>query len=468
MTDSWSGSRWGEERPPDGPPPGPSSRPPGGAGGRDDLPALGAGWLAGRHLVWSLAASLFVVGLGAVAGRPDVALVGVGPLVAAVWALTLRPRGEVWVDVEQAATASGGIGARLLLAAPPGTEAVRLRVARPGHGCVEALVDVPLTRTVEVVAPSVRTGPQDLVRVDGQGVGAGGHLTGPATRTTPPPVTVLPRPGTMPALPLPIRLRGLTGQHPSRRPGEGGDLRDVHPFQPGDSLRRVDWRVTARRSPRGEQLYARRTFALAEAHVTLVVDSRDDVGPDPGTWSGHAPVRPVDATSLDLARHAAATVARAYLAAGDRVGVEDLGVRLRTLRPGGGRNQLDRVIHQLAVLRPQGDPHPRVRPPQLPSGTLVYLFSTFLDAEAATLASLWRRSGHRVVVVDVLPALRRGGLPGRGRLALRIVEMERADRLTDLVTAGCEVVRWADDDAASRVQLLARQSHRRPGVGVGR
>ncbi|GGC06664.1 DUF58 domain-containing protein [Cellulomonas carbonis] len=450
---------WGDDPPARG-----ADRGDGGA----EPPPVGAPWLPGRHLVWTLAASLAVVGLGAVAGRADVVLVGVGPLVAATWALLLRPRGEVWVDVEPATTTAGRIGARVHLAAPPGTEAVRLRVARPSHGHVEALVAVPLTRTLDVTAPSVRTGPQDLVRVDGQGLGTGGHLTGPATRTTVPPVTVLPRAGTMPGLPLPFRLRGLTGQHASRRPGEGGDLRDVHPFQPGDSLRRVDWRVTARRSPRGEQLYTRRTFALAEAHVTLVVDSRDDVGPDPATWSGHVPVRPDDATSLDVARRAAATVARAYLTAGDRVGVEDLGVRQRTLRPGGGRSQLDRVVHQLAVLRPQGDPAPRVRPPQLPSGTLVYLFSTFLDAEPATLAALWRRSGHRVVVVDVLPTLRRGALDGRGRLALRIVEMERRDRVADLAAAGCEVVRWTDDDAAARVQLMARQSHRRPGVGVGR
>ncbi|EYR61875.1 hypothetical protein N866_14730, partial [Actinotalea ferrariae CF5-4] len=247
--------------------------------------------------------------------------------------------------------------------------------------------------------------------------------------------------------------------------GDGGDLRDVHPWQPGDSLRRVDWRATARRSPRGEELYTRRTFALAEAHVTLVVDSRDDVGPDPATWSGARSVRPDDATSLDVARSAAATVAQAYLGAGDRVGLEDLGVRRRTLRAGAGRRQLDRVLHGLAVLRPQGDPAPRVRAPQLPSGTLVWVFSTFLDPEAALAAARWRRSGHRVVAVDVLPAVRRRHLDTRAALALRLVTLERDDRLADLTAAGVELVRWTDDDAAARVQLLARRSHRRPGGG---
>ena len=214
----------------------------------------------------------------------------------------------------------------------------------------------------------------------------------------------------MPALPLPARMRGLTGQHDSRRPGQGGGLRDVHPFQPGDAIRQVDWKVTARRSPGLEQLYVRRTMALGEAAVVLVVDSRDEVGPDPTTWSGIRAIRPDDATSLDLAREAAMTVAEGYLSVGDRVAVEDLGVRRRGLRPGTGRHQLDRVVQQLALLRPEGDPPIRLRPPRIPSGSLVYVLSTFLDAEAADMARAWRRSGQSVIAVDMLPVLRTRGL----------------------------------------------------------
>ncbi|WP_225752703.1 DUF58 domain-containing protein [Actinotalea sp. Marseille-Q4924] len=428
----------------------------------------GTAWAVGVRLVWGVAVGVLLLVAGALGGRPDVALLGVPPLLAGLWAALSRPRGEVWADVAPLPSGAGTLRAAVRLVAPPGTEAVRLRARRVGHRDVEALVAVPLTRSVPVRATSVRTGPQELARVDVQGLGLGGDLTAPVSSTGRATVTVLPRAGTLAALPLPLRLRGLTGQHGSRRPGDGGDLRDVHPWQPGDSLRRVDWRATARRSPRGEELYTRRTFALAEAHVTLVVDSRDDVGPDPATWSGARPVRPDDATSLDVARSAAATVAQAYLGAGDRVGLEDLGVRRRTLRAGGGRRQLDRVLHGLAVLRPQGDPAPRVRAPQLPSGTLVWVFSTFLDEEGARAAAHWRRSGHRVVAMDVLPAVRRRHLDTRTRLALRLVLLERADRLADLVAAGVEVMAWTDDDASARLQLLARRSHRRPGVGVGR
>ena len=88
------------------------------------------------------------------------------------------------------------------------------------------------------------------------------------------------------------------------------------------------------------------------------------------------------------------------------MGLDDLGVVRRPLPPGGGRRQLDRIRHALALTHPEGEPLRRLRPPQIPSGALVLLFSTFLDDEAAQVAAVWRRAGHRVVAVDVLPTVR--------------------------------------------------------------
>ncbi len=433
----------------------------------------GAPWAPDAALVWTAAAGILLLALGALIGRADVALLGLAPAVTAAYAVWVRPRGEVWVDPAEPDDGPHGAGtavvgeltAQYRLSVPPGCTAVRLRAARVEHGSTEVLVAVPGRRDLTIAATSVRTGPQPQFRLEHQGLGAAGMLVGPVGLESPELVTVLPRGRGMPALPLPHRLRGLTGQHESRRPGQGGGLRDVHPFAPGDAVRQVDWKVTARRSPGLAQLYVRRTMALGEATVVLVLDSRDDVGPDPVTWGGIQPIRPDDATSLDIARQAAMSVAEGYLAVGDRVSVEDLGVRRRTLRSGTGRRHLDRVVQQLAMVAPEGEPQRRVRPPRLSSASLVYVFSTFLDPEAADMARAWRRSGTTVIAVDVLPRVRTGRLDARHWLAYRLVTLERRDRLDELAAAGVEVLHWADvAQTTAALQLATRRSHRRPGT----
>ncbi|WNB85811.1 DUF58 domain-containing protein [Cellulomonas sp. ATA003] len=425
--------------------------------------AVRGAWRTGPATAWTARAGVLLVVVGLLTGRPDVALLGVlAALVAA------RGRGEVPVDVTaqvehvpEPGAAPGTLRGALRLAAPAGTDAVRVRVHRPGHRAVDALVAVDREREIAVRAASVRTGRLPLLGVQAQALASGGDRTAPTLTVPPRDVVVLPRGRDLGGLPLPPRLRGSTGQHRSRRPGDGGDLRDVHPLGPGDAPRRVDWRVTARRSPGLEQLYVRRTLALAEATATLVVDSRDDLGPDPATWSGERPVRPDDSTSLDLARQAATSVAEGHLVLGDRVGMEDLGVRRRALRVGTGRRQLNRLMHGLALLRPEGRPAARLRPPQVPAGSLVYLFSTFLDDEPVQLARTWQGTGHRVVAVDVLPPPRPTA-DVRLRLALRMVLLDRTDRLAAVRGAGIDVVRWADDDAATHLDEIARRSLRAP------
>lgn len=421
-------------------------------------------------------AGAVVLALGAFAGRGDVALLGALPLVAGAWDLLRRPAGEVRpaVGPPERSDDEGALRAELRLEAPAGTVAVAVGAYRAGLPALDALLALPdeagsgsVERRVPLVVRTVRTGPQEVATVEAQGLGPGlvsaSEPAGPVRRDT----LVLPSAAPLRQLPLPARLRGLTGTHASRRPGEGGDLRDVHQFHAGDRLRRIDWRVTARRSPGLDELYVRGEHALAEAAVMLVVDSRDEVGPDPRTWAGSRPTRADDPTSLDVARRAAASVARAFIAGGDRVGLDDLGVVRRPLSPGGGRGQLDRITHALALTKPEGWSRHRVRSPRLPSGALVVVFSTFLDDEPAEAAAAWRRVGHRVVAVDVLPRLRTAHLSGRAATAARLVLVDREDRLADLRDLDVEVVTWRDDPALA-LAVLARSDRRRPGAGVPR
>jgi uncharacterized protein (DUF58 family) len=419
-------------------------------------------WVRARAALAGVVVGLALVVVGALAGRPDVAVLGAAPLVAGVLDWRRRPSVEPTVRLVASATAAlpGTLRADVVVEAP---STALVGVRRTAQDVTEAWVVVDGSRTLPLVVHTVRTGPQQLASVDVQGVGPGAasvsEPTAPASRSA----LVLPAARPLDALPLPPRLRGLTGAHESRRPGEGGGLRDVHPFSPGDRLRRIDWRVTARRAPDLHELYVRREHALAEAVVVLVVDSRDDVGPDPMTWRGSIPPRAQDPTSLDLARQAAASVAQGFLGLGDRVGLDDLGALRRPLPPGGGRRQLDRIRHALALTRPEGDPLRRVRAPQVPSGALVVLFSTFLDDEAALVASVWRRAGHRVIAVDVLPTLRERLMGDREKLAMRLIRMAREDRLAELADLDIELVTWREAPAVA-LSSLARRAQRRAGA----
>lgn len=429
-------------------------------------------WRSLTHLTAPLVLGTFVLVAGTLLGRPDVAALGVAPLVAAAWQWSGRPRGPLAVELRAPGqlTARGELRAPALVAAPPEVRAVRVRASSPGTRPEERLVRLAGSRELTLATTSARTGENQLFRLDVVGLGPGQVTAGDVVTVGPASVLVLPGNRPLAGLPLPFRLQGLVGPHAARRIGDGEELHDVNLFTPGDRLRRIDWRTSARRGVQGgrlQDLYVRRTQSTAEATVTLVIDSRDDVGPDVATWAGGREVLTSDVTSLDLAREAAASLARAYLEQGDRVGLEDLGLRRRPVRPGGGRRHLERVVRRLALSAPEATPRPRVRAPQVPSGALVVVLSTFLDDEAMALALAWRHQGHRVVAVDVLPPVRGAEMTVRVLMAYRMVSLRRADRLTTLRRGGVEVVRWADDGPApsgGRAELatLARQRHGAP------
>jgi uncharacterized protein (DUF58 family) len=173
-----------------------------------------------------------------------------------------------------------------------------------------------------------------------------------------------------------------------------------------------------------------------------VLDSRDEVGPDLTTWNDSSSIAEDQPTSLDHARTAALTLARRYLQAGDRVGLEDLGRLRRPVPPAGGQRQLQRLTMRIALSEPEGEPRPRQRPPRLPSGALIIVCSTFLDDETGQLAQMWHGAGHRVLAVDVLPDLELKHAPQRLITAYRIIAMDRLDRLTAMERSGVEVISW--------------------------
>jgi uncharacterized protein (DUF58 family) len=400
---------------------------------------------------------------GVVLSRVDLVLLALPLLASAAWVRDRWPAADAASTVSVTATAygagthGGGRGAawryRVAVDVPPGTDAVQLRLSLLGASPLDVVVAPATAAALSGTVPVLHSGPQEVVAVEYRAIGADAAWVGAPTARLPVERVQAPAIAAIRSLVLPHRLQGLTGAHDSARPGDGGEFRDVHPFAPGDRLRRIDWKATARRAQLPGDLYVRRTAATADATVVLVVDASDDLGQNVGDWP-RSLAWEQGTSSLDIARQAASSLAVAYSRAGDRVGYQDLSTVTRLVAPGGGARHLDRVLRAIAVTRASGVRASRRRAPVLAPGALVYLFSTFLDDDTARLATLWRASGHRVLGVDVLPQPITTELDERGRTAFRVIRLERQDRLDAMVASGVELLHWQEDHPGEREATL--------------
>ncbi|CAM4004450.1 DUF58 domain-containing protein [Kibdelosporangium persicum] len=324
---------------------------------------------------------------------------------------------------------------------PGNVEQVRTTL---GHGGWGEGVDLRLDRLF--------AGP-DALRVYGPIVGTEGR------RTILPPVKVLP------AGPLPPRPSGLVGVHRSPRPGDSTELRDIPAFQPGDRLRRIDWRVSLRTSAATggvmspSALHVRERHADADASLVLAIDTRVDVGAHVGEWASAMIGNGVRAGgSLDTSVLAACSLAASYLRQGDRVGLVDLGRPQLSLAPGTGSRQLLKIRHQLVICARSAGwaSKPVLRPQQAPAGSLVMVLSPFLDDAMVELTATVVRRGTRVLAMDLLPEhLIAAERDPWGEAVLRVLRAEHAVRLQTLREHGIPVLRWGDE-ASATLRVLAR------------
>lgn len=424
-------------------------------------------WRRTMTIEVALLLGLVVATAGTLMSRVDVVLIALPLLACAAIGLDAKPvdgaQSRVRINVTRRAAEDGedDFAFRVDVEAPPGTELVHLRLTLL-DGRTHQLILGP-NATVTGRLPVLHSGPQRVVAMDYRLLGVGGAwLSLPVPRELAEQV-VPPLIAPIESIPLPHRLTGLTGTHGSARPGDGGEFRDLHAFAAGDRLRRIDWKATARRSQGFGDLYVRRTDATSDATVIVVIDGREDVGERVERWSG-APSEDTGLSAMDMAREAAASLAAAAIAAGDRVGLLDIAAHNGVVRAGSGKRHLDRLLRRIAVSEPSGTPFNRRRAPIVPAGAIVYLVSTFLDDEATSVAVLWRAAGHRVIAVDVLPSPHVDGCELHTRIAHRLVMAERRLRISGMRANGVELFRWHEEagqpSRAVALRTLARAGRR--------
>lgn len=246
----------------------------------------------------------------------------------------------------------------------------------------------------------------------------------------------------------PDKTQVYAGNRIARQQGEGIEFADIRPFVPGDRVRRINWRVTARTGvPHVNDFYLERN-----SDVILFIDSFSEISLGPESVLG-------------LAVRAAAALAQGHLHERDRVGLIGFGGLLRWLMPGMGAQFLYRVADALLdteVVTSYAWRAIDVIPPRvLPPAATVIALSPLLDPRSVgALADLHYR-GFDVVVVEISPE---GLLGARSAevdpLALRTWAMLRRARRNRLARAGVAISEWLPGEPLDVALAKAREYRR--------
>jgi len=243
----------------------------------------------------------------------------------------------------------------------------------------------------------------------------------------------------------PRRTRVYSGSIPARQGGPGVEFFDVREYQNGDPPRWINWHLTARHP---SAVYANQFEQERVADVGLILDGRRIVN-EFG-----------ERTIFEHSILAAASLADAFLNAGNRVGLFFYGRQIVWTLPGYGKIQGERILHDLSRLEP-GDSQvfsdlyvPRSL---FPSHSQLVLISPLAPQDDGALIAL-RARGYPLLVISPDPVgFEVAGLPRSTTtdLAARIVGMQRLLLLRRLRATGIQVVEW---DVTRPFEEVARQS----------
>lgn len=240
---------------------------------------------------------------------------------------------------------------------------------------------------------------------------------------------------------IPIRprnTRAYTGIIPARQGGEGIEFFGVRDYQPGDSLRHINWRASARYLPRFEEKLLVNEFEQERAaEIALILDARS-----------RSNVVTPQGSLFEYAVSAASGLAETLLRDGNRVGLLIYGQYLDRTYPGYGKIQRERIFKALSQASP-GDSQVFEKLENLPTRLLplrsqLILISSLLPDDLDLLTGM-RARGFQLLVIspDPIPFQLRamGDVPDL-ELAMRTARLERELVFGRLRHAGVHVIDW--------------------------
>ena len=264
------------------------------------------------------------------------------------------------------------------------------------------------------------------------------------------PLKVYPRAEQLRSLIAPLETQVHTGNQVARAKGEGIEFADLRRFEPGDSLRRINWRATARR----DEMWVNESHPERNTDVIVFLDT-------------FVEAREETESTLDVAVRAAASLAHRYLERKDRVGLVSFGGYLNWLLPSSGLVQLYRIVDSLLdteIILSYAWKDVDVIPTRtLPPKALVIAVTPLLDERAVTTLLDLRARGFDLAVIEVSPVAFASAAEGeREELAYRLWQLKREALRGRYQRVGVPVVEWGDgmplEAALAEVGAFRRQA----------
>jgi uncharacterized protein (DUF58 family) len=362
-------------------------------------------------------------------------------VVAAGLLLEGRPKAGAWLSVDRDRALEGEeINAAIQVNAGTAIDLLELHLLIPrGLRVVEGNDPCGLRlrageeRTLSLTLRCERWGSVELGDIRLRARGRIGMLVWEGRVRRPHRLRIYPRPELLQSLIAPLETQLATGDLVARVRADGLEFADTRGFVPGDRLREVNWRASARRG----ELIVNERHPDRNADVVLFVDS-------------FAEARGGDETdgTLERAVRATATLAGRYLERRDRVGLVTFGGILRWLEPGGGLVQRYRLIDALletGVEFSYAWKDVNIIPARtLPPKALVMAVTPLLDERSISALLDLRARGHDLAVVEVSPEDLVSPGQGIDALAYRLWLLRRAELRARFERSGVAVARWTD------------------------
>jgi uncharacterized protein (DUF58 family) len=253
----------------------------------------------------------------------------------------------------------------------------------------------------------------------------------------------------------PTDTQVFSGNHVARQKGEGIEFADLRQFVPGDRIRHVNWRASARRG----ELWVNEHHAERNADVVILLVS-------------FAEARRGDRSTLDPALRAAGTLAARYLRQKDRVGFVTFGGILNWLLPTTGAVQLYRIVDAMLdtqiVLSYAWRDIRTVPRRTLPPQALVLALTPLLDERSETALLDLRGRGFDLVVIEISPVSLLPESQGElGELADRLWRLRRDAMRGRFERAGIPVAVWGDETSlAAAVEEVSSYRRRARAVSA--